>query len=133
MALVAIVVLAIAMTVFVGFERGPAPADVAVAYELAWQRRDYSTLFDLSAKELRDGMARDEFVASKRAGDAKTPARLDSEQSDRSDRITVEEVVAATDAALVVTECSGLRHRVVCERRQGRWTVVGYGLVTGSR
>jgi hypothetical protein len=132
-----IAVLAIIMTIFVGYERGPAPADVAVAYELAWHRRDYSTMFDLSAKELRDGLARDEFVAAKRASDAKID-RAPSNPLSRGvskgapNRVTVDEVVAATDSALVITRLADLRHRVLCERRQGRWQVVGYNLVTNG-
>lgn len=124
-----VVALAITMLVLVGNERGPQPADVAVAYELAWIRRDYSSVFDLSAKELRDGLDRAGFIAAKRAGDAKIgdrPARdLD---------VVVDELVAATDAAVVVTRVPtaghDLRHRVSCERRQGKWQVVAYHLVS---
>lgn len=181
-ALGVLAVLAVVMLVFVGIERGPEPVDVAVAYELAWRRRDYATLFDLSAKELRDGLARDEFVAAKRASDAKADVATDATMSDVASvdlasgdvasadaaeadvaeadvagadvagadavnaadvapfthgavtRVRVDEVVAATDSALVVTRAEGedLRHRVMCERRQGRWQVVGYNLVTSD-
>ena len=143
-ALAVLALLAIVMLVFVGVEGGPEPVDVAIAYELAWRRRDYSTLFDLSAKELRDGLARDEFVATKRAGDHKaelagvsTPgSSVPSAAANRSANpvVLVDEVVAATDSALVVTRAEGehLRHRVMCERRQGRWQVVGYNLVTSD-
>lgn len=142
-ALALVAVLAIVMLIFVGYERGPMPADVAVGYELAWQRRDYSTMFDLSAKELRDGMTRDEFIAAKRASDAKVDdARRCLEPMHE---VIVDEVVAATDSALVVTRlarpsgASGgergqpdLCHRLLCERRSGRWQVVAYNLLPGS-
>ncbi len=123
-----VVALAITMLVLVGNERGPQPADVAVAYELAWLRRDYSSVFDLSAKELRDGLDRAGFVAAKRAGDAKV-----GDHSERDLDVIVDEMVAATDAAVVVTRVpatgNDLRHRVMCERRQGKWQVVAYNLV----
>lgn len=128
-ALAVVVALAITMLVLVGNERGPQPADVAVAYELAWLRRDYSSVFDLSAKELRDGLDRAAFVAAKRAGDAKV-----GDHSERDLDVIVDEMVAATDAAVVVTRVSAtgndLRHRVMCERRQGKWQVVAYNLVS---
>jgi hypothetical protein len=135
-----LVALAVVMLVFVGIERGPEPVDVAVAYELAWRRHDYATLFDLSAKELRDGLARDEFVAAKRAGDARAAvARGESHPHAEpapsvAVAVRVDEILAATDSALVVTRAEGedLRHRVMCERRHGRWQVVGYNLVTSD-
>ncbi len=124
-----VAVLAIVMLVFVGNERGVQPADVAVAYEQAWQRGDYSTLYDLSAKELRDGLARNAFVAAKRASDAK----VDRPFGEAALPVVIDEVVHATDGALVVTRLTGpdpqLRHRVLCERRHGRWQVVAYNLV----
>jgi hypothetical protein len=122
-----VAVMAIVMLVFLGLERGPQPADLAVSYELAWQRRDWSTLFDLSAAELRDGLARDEFVAAKRAGDEKVPARPEPRP------VLVDAVTADTHDAVVVTRVDGsgapLRHAVTCARRNGRWQVVSHHLV----
>ncbi len=132
-ALVGIAALAVVMLIFVGNERGPSPGDVAVAYELAWQRSDFSTLYDLSAKELRDGMARDQFVRAKRGGEpAPNTVRSDA---DPVVAVEVDEVVAATDAASVITRLRvasgpGIRSRVLCERRNGRWQVVAHNLVT---
>ena len=45
----------------------PSPADTAVAYEHAWDRLDFSTLWSLSGPNLRDGRTRDQFVRDKRA------------------------------------------------------------------
>jgi hypothetical protein len=134
-ALGVIVVLVIVMLVLVGHERGVQPADVALAYEHAWLRRDYSTLYDLSAKELRDGLARDQFVAAKRASDAKVAAAAGAQNEVAG--VVVDEIVQATDSASIVTRHAGveppLRHRVLCERRQGRWQVVAHHLVTPAR
>lgn len=131
-ALVLIALLAVVMLVFVGTERGPQPADVAIAYERAWQRHDWSTLFDLSAKEMRDGLARDQFVMAKRKSVAKSSA-VEDELVD----VTIDEVVAASDTASVITRLvarsgSPIRSRVMCERRNGRWQVVAHNVVTDA-
>ncbi len=128
-ALTSIAVLAVVMLVFVGTERGPQPADVAIAYERAWQRHDWSTLFDLSAKEMRDGLARDQFVSAKRKSVTKSLSDEDAVVD-----VTIDEVVAASDAASVITRLvaqsgSAVRSRVLCERRNGRWQVVAHNLV----
>ena len=46
-------------------EKGPSAADVAIAYEIAWDHLDFSMLYDLSGAELRDGMRREPFIAAK--------------------------------------------------------------------
>lgn len=109
-------------------ERGPGPHDTAIAYEQAWDRLDFSTLFDLSGAEMRDGLPRTGFVAAKRAAYAERAAarRLASQ-------VVVEEIVRLDDTASartrVVTSDGALHNLVRMERREGRWLVVGYGLV----
>jgi hypothetical protein len=125
-ALGAIAVLVGILFVAVAKEDGPEPPDVAVAYEMAWDRLDFDTLFDLSGPELRDGAKRPGFVATKRAAYAGVqPGRLAA-------RIAVENVVSAPDTALVVTNVStndvSVRNNVLMERRAGRWYVVAYSL-----
>ena len=68
-AVVGIVILALmlAVVVVIAKDRGPGPGDVAVAYELAWDRLDFESVFTLSGAELRDGLDRRGFVAAKRA------------------------------------------------------------------
>ena len=58
--------LLIVMWIAFGLEPGPGPADVAIAYENAWDKLDFDLLFDLSGDEMRDGMRRAEFIAAKR-------------------------------------------------------------------
>jgi hypothetical protein len=110
----------------VGKEDGAQPADVAVAYEMAWDRLDFDTLFDLSGPELRDGAKRPGFIATKRAAyEGVKRGRLAA-------HIAVENVTEAPDTALVVTNVStgngDVRNNVLMERRAGRWYVVGYSL-----
>ena len=112
--------------VALALEQSPAPADVAIAYETAWDRLDFSMLFDLSSSELRDGMRRDAFIAAKRK------AYGDHDRSRLGARIEVDEAVTGHDTALVVTRVStngsSVRNNVLLERRGGSWIVVGYNL-----
>ena len=109
----------------VGLERGPSPIDVAIGYESAWDRFDFSTLFDLSGDELRDGMNRAAFVTAQKAAFTPRPSR-------HVDRIEIESESASGDAAHVVTslysEGSVVRNDLVLRRRNGRWVVTAYGI-----
>src|SRR5450432_2661277 len=114
------------MFLAVAKEDGPQPADVALAYEMAWDRLDFDTLFDLSGPELRDGAKRPGFIETKRA------AYTGVKRGRLAAHIAVENVVAAPDTALVVTNVStgesAVRNNVLMERRAGRWYVVAYSL-----
>jgi hypothetical protein len=126
-AMVAIFALLVFMWVSIGREPGPGPADVAIAYEHAWDHLDFDLLFDLSGDELRDGMRRDRFVAAKRNAyeKANTRARLGAD-------VRVETSIAGNQTALVVTEVaaqgSSVRNNVMLEKRANGWVVVGYSL-----
>jgi hypothetical protein len=63
--LVAIAGLVVALVVAVAIERGPTPGDVALAYELEWDRLDFTSLWTLSSPGLRDGRSRSDFVHDK--------------------------------------------------------------------
>ena len=110
-------------------EDGAEPADVALAYEIAWDRLDFDTLFDLSGPELRDGAKRPRFIETKRA------AYQGVKRGRLAARIAVENVVEAPDTALAVTNVStpdgDVHNNVLMERRSGRWYVVGYSLRLG--
>ena len=125
-ALAVIAVLVGVLFIAVAKEDGPAPADVALAYEMAWDRLDFDTLYDLSGPELRDGAKRPGFVATKRA------AYTGVERRRLAARIAVENVTVAPDTALVITNVAtgggDVHNNVLMERRAGRWYVVGYSL-----
>ena len=115
--------------VAIATERGPQPADVALAYETAWDRLDFDTLFDLSGPELRDGAKRQGFIATKRA------AYANAARGRLAARIAVETITEASDTALVVTNVAtdqgSVHNNVLMERRSGRWYVVAYSLRAG--
>jgi hypothetical protein len=131
---VLVVALIVASGIAISRDPGPTPADVALGYELAWDRLDFETLWVLSTSELRDGRTRDDFVAAKRAAYRDQPGlrRL-------ARHVVVEEATAGPHVAVVITSVelrdgSSLRDELKLVRRAGRWQVLSYGLrapVTG--
>jgi hypothetical protein len=129
-AVVGIVVLALALAVVVVIakDRGPGPGDVAVAYELAWDRLDFESLFTLSGDELRDGLDRRAFIAAKRSAYQQQRAL-----GGLVEQAGVDDVASTRDAAVAITRVelhdhSMVRNRVEMVRRNGRWHVVAYQL-----
>jgi hypothetical protein len=123
-----VLLLCIAVVVAVAHDRGPGPADVAVAYEIAWDRLDFEALWSLSGRELRDGLDRRRYVDAKRAA-----YRDRAELGGLGARVTVEEAAETASLAVVTTRTETrdrtvLRNRVVMARRNGAWVVTGYGL-----
>lgn len=130
-ALIAIAVLGlvIALVVAVARDPGPPPDDVAIAYEDAWDRLDFETLWTLSGAELRDGMPRHEFVDAKRAAYHQQP-----ELGNLAARVVVEHLDAGKHAALVRTRVEvrtgGVaRNEIQLASRAGQWVVIAYHLL----
>ena len=124
-----ILVLLVVMWVAFAKEQGPGPADVAIAYEGAWDQLDFSLLYDLSGDELRDGLRREQFVGAKRAAYANTAS-----QGRLGATIAVDDVVSTQQTAIVATRVSTdegmVQNRVVLEKRANGWMVVGYSIRT---
>ena len=129
-AIVGVVILALMLAVVVAIakDRGPGPGDAAVAYELAWDRLDFESVFTLSGAELRDGLDRRGFVAAKRAA-----YEQQHDLGQLVDRVGVDQVVAGRDVAVVLTRVelrdhTTVHNRVELARRNARWQVVAYRL-----
>ena len=127
-----IVLLALAVVVAVARDRGPGPGDVAVAYELAWDRLDFESIFTLSGAELRDGLDRRAFVAAKRTAYEQQPAL-----GGLVDRVGIDQVATVGDAAAVITTAElndgNIAHnRIELARRNGRWQVIAYRLESSA-
>jgi hypothetical protein len=125
---VIVLALAFAVVVMIAKDRGPGPGEVAVAYELAWDRLDFESLYTLSGLELRDGLDRHKFISAKR-----------SAYRDRHDlgglveRVGVDQMANSRGAAVAITEVelndhAVVHNRVEMARRNGRWLVVDYQL-----
>ena len=130
--LVVILVLVVAVAVGIARDSGPTPADVATSYEEAWDRLDFDALYAMSGQELRDGLERRAFVATKRAAYSHQP-----DLRSLASGITIVHVASSGETAIVVTEVvphdgtdprTALRNRIDLARRSGRWEVVGYRL-----
>jgi hypothetical protein len=129
-AVVGIVVLALAITVVVVIakDRGPGPGEVAVAYELAWDRLDFESLYTLSGSELRDGLDRRGFIAAKRSA-----YKQQHDLGGLVERVGVDQVANSREAAVAITavelhDQAVVHNRVEMTRRNGRWQVVAYRL-----
>jgi hypothetical protein len=121
-----LLLLCVAVVVGVAKDRGPGPDDVAVSYERAWDRLDFSSLFTLSASELRDGLDRKGFVAAKQAAYATR-----TELRGLVASVTVDELAARGDNAVTTTRVELRDGTVVHDtvqlvRRDARWQVAGY-------
>jgi hypothetical protein len=135
-AIVAGVVLAlcIALVVAIARDHGPDAGETAVAYELAWDRLDFGVLWSLSARELRDGLDRHEFVAAKRAAYEQQRAL-----SGLAEHVGVDDVASTSrgEAALVTTRVelrdgTVVHNLVQLARRNSRWQVVAYRLAPSA-
>ncbi len=121
----AIVALILALVVAVALEPSIPPAEVAVAYELARDRHDTTSLWGLSGAELRAGRARKEFIAE-------LPGELAAEPRDQVERVDVDdEYVGHAEASVlsVVHLRSGSTEarRTLMVKEQGTWRVVSWG------
>jgi hypothetical protein len=123
-----VVLLCIALVVAVAIDPGPPPGEVAIAYELAWDRLDFDTLWLLSAPELRDHRNRDEFVRAKREAYADRRALAGLTR-----HVALEDVVAGRDAATARTQVelhdgTVVHNQVQLIKHVGRWLVCAYDL-----
>lgn len=130
---VAVVGLALAVVVAVIRDPGSTPGDVAMAYELAWDRLDFESLWTLAGGELRDGLDRKGFVQAKRA--AYTGR---TELAHLAVDVAVEGIDATANHAVVRTRVTLRDHAEVCNviqlaRRSGSWYVVAYQLADDAR
>lgn len=120
--------LAISLVVIVGFDPGPTPGDVAIAYEQAWDRHDFDTLWTLSGKELRDERTRSDFLEGKSEAyeGRSTMAELTS-QVDVDDELVGSEL-AVVHTRLQLRDGAFVRNQVELAFRDGAWKVIGYRL-----
>jgi hypothetical protein len=129
-AIVAFVVIALvlALVVVVGLEPGPDPGEIAVSYELAWDRLDFDTLWSLSGIELRDGRSRHEFMADKREAYAGQRELAGLAQEVKLDELLRGSELAAVRTRVLLRDGTAVRNQVQLALREGTWKVIGYHL-----
>jgi hypothetical protein len=130
-AIVALTVFALVVCVIVLFARdaGPAPADIVVSYELAWDRLDFDALWTLSGDEMRDGLDKRAYIQAKTAAYAGR-----TELGHLAARVDVQDVNVGIAHALVRTRValhdgSVVHNDVALTKRNSSWVVTGYELV----
>jgi hypothetical protein len=129
-ALVAIAVLALVLALVVAVARdpGPPPADVARAYEEAWDRLDFEALWDLAGEELRDRLHRREYVQAKRAAYAGQRGLGDLASEIAIEKVDVHDAIASVTTRIDLREGGAAHNVITLTKRAGRWVVVGYEL-----
>ncbi len=120
--------LCVALVVLVALDHGPAPADVALGYEEAWDHLDFESLWVLSGEELRDGLDQRAFVAAKRAAYERQEGLRGLAR-----RVVVDAVSEGRNFAVVHTvvelhDGGYAADALQLTRRGGRWLVVAYEL-----
>jgi hypothetical protein len=128
----AVVALVLALVIIFGLEPGPDAGVVAVAYELAWDRLDFDTLWSLSGPELRDGRSRQEFIADKREAYEGQRALAGLAREVKLDEVLVGSELAAVRTRVLVRDGTSVRNRVRLALREGTWKVIGYHLEPNS-
>jgi len=107
----------------------PGPADTAVAYEHAWDRLDFSTLWNLSGPGLRDGRTRDQFVRDKLTayhGESRALAGL--VRTVEPERVDVNGPVARVLTRLRLHSGETMVDELLLERVGPSWQVTAYHL-----
>jgi hypothetical protein len=130
-AIVAVVIFLLVITLVVIFARepGPTPTDIAISYELAWDRLDFDTLWALSGPDLRDGLDKRDYVAAKkRAYEGRHELRNLADHVD-IDEANVGIGHAAIRTCVTLRDGAVVRNDVVLTKRSAAWVVTGYQLV----
>jgi len=121
------------LVVAVGKAGGPSPADTAVAYEHAWDRLDFATLWNLSGPNLRDGRTRDQFVRDKAAAYRQEGHGLAGlVRSVQPEKVDVNGPVARVLARLELHSGESVVDEMLLERIGPAWHVTAYHISTGD-
>ena len=121
------------LVVGVGKASAPSPADTAVAYEHAWDRLDFTTLWNLSGPNLRDGRTRDQFVRDKVAAYKHEGTGLAGlVRSVRPEKVDINGPVARVLARLDLHSGESVVDEMLLERIGPAWHVTAYHISTGD-
>ena len=109
------------------------PADTAVAYEHAWDRLDFSTLWSLSGPNLRDGRTKDQFVRDKLAAyQGESPGLAGLVRSVRPEQVDINGPVARVLARLDLLSGETVVDEMLLERIGPTWHVTAYHISSGD-
>ncbi len=126
----AVLVLFTALIVAVGMHGGPGPVDTAVAYEQAWDRLDFGTLWNLSSARLRDGRPRADFVRDKQQAYQSDETLTRLVRAVRPERVEVNGPVARVFTRLDLADGETVVDEMLLERVGSTWLVTAYHLAS---
>ena len=129
-AAIATLVLCVALVVLVARQAGPGPSDVAVAYEYAWDRLDFTTVWNLAGPRMRDGRTRAEFVRDKQSAYAAEGQLAGLVRSVRPEKVDVNGPVARVLTRLELADGKSVLDEVLLERVGPTWHVASYSLAS---
>jgi hypothetical protein len=125
--------MAVWLIVAVGKAGSPGPADTAIAYEHAWDRLDFATLWNLSGPGLRDGRTRDQFVRDKVAVyEHEGQGLAGLVRSVQPEKVDVNGPVARVLARLELHSGESVVDEMLLERIGPAWHVTAYHISTGD-
>ncbi len=129
-ALVAVVIgaLCVALVVLVVVVPGPSPAEVALAYEEAWDHLDFEALWALSGDELRDGLDRVAFIAAKRHAYEQHQALRGIARDVAVDAVSEGQGFAVVHTRVELRDGGHAVDALQLAKRGGRWLVIAYEL-----
>jgi hypothetical protein len=127
---VLVVVLGCGLLYVIGRGTGPGPADTAVAYEYAWDRLDFATLWNLSSDKLRDGRTRADFVAGKLAAYHGEGGLARLVRSVRPEVVDVSGPLARVVTRLELADGQSVADEMLLERVGSAWRVTAYHLAS---
>lgn len=130
---VGVFVLVVSTILVVAFARpgGPDPADIAVAYEHAWDRLDFPTLWNLSSPRMRDGRSQAQFVRDKQAAYGREPGLQRLVRSVRPERVDVSGPVARVVTRLELADGESVMDEMLLEQVGSVWQVAEYHIASG--
>jgi hypothetical protein len=117
------------LLVALALQKTASPEDVAVAYELAWDRLDFERLWELSGDRLRDGRTRELFLADKQAAYAgEAPAMTGLVRRATVESLEVDKGHAIARTELDLADDTTFRNELYLKRHGGNWKVEIYRL-----
>jgi hypothetical protein len=129
---VAVLTLLFGWILVMAFAKGspPGPSETAVAYEHAWDRLDFRTLWNLSSPLLRDGRSRDQFVRDKQLAYQGESQLAGLVKSVRPAMVDTSGPVARVLTRLDLSDGSVVVDEILLEQTGSAWQVTAYTMVT---
>jgi len=120
--------LCVALVILVVVVPGPSAADVALAYEEAWDHLDFEAIWALSGDELRDGLDRVPFIDAKRRAYAQHQALRGIAADVAVDAVSEGQGFAVVHTRVELRDGGHAIDALQLAKRNGRWLVIAYEL-----